>query len=511
MHITLINPPQFSSAGQVTDGVVPPIGLLYISALLKQNKFEVSFIDALGENPYQYYEHNRKIYRGLRLKEVIAKVPRETKVIGITCMFTIAHSIVMELCGLIKNKFPDVILVLGGAHVSALPEYILKNRNVDFVCLGESEFSFLRLCEDLKACQFKKDSLELNNMGGVGSRTGSGITVNRNIELLKNVDLLPYPDWDSIPMENYFRLRSGHGALRYDKWVIMLFSRGCPYNCSFCTTPNIWKRQWRPRDPKKVVEEIRYLQDKFGIREIHFEDENMNTSIDRLNSFCDEIIKQGIKINWQTANAIRPHAMARSVFEKMAKAGCTNISLAPESGSKRVLDKIIEKSLDLSEILNAARNAVKANLKVGVYFIMGLPGEKRLDILHTLRFIVKLAIAGVDECVVSMFAPLPGSRLFERLCEQGKIKVGEDFFESLVSISDIGKVKSWTEYVTEGELKLYQFMGYSLFHTTKLFFHPVKSSRSISNIFRGTQELKTERFILLKLKKIGNLFRPKPS
>lgn len=509
MRITLINPPQFSSAGQVTDGVVPPIGLLYISSVLKQNKFEVDFIDGLGENPFQYYENNGKIYRGLEPGEIVARISPGTKIVGITCMFTIAHSIVMELCGLIKKRFPGALLVLGGAHVSAVPEYMLHNNDVDFVCLGESEFTFLKLCEGLKDAQFKKESLRLDNFGGLGFRSGSKININRNVELLKNVDSLPYPDWDSIPMENYFKLKSGHGALRFDRWAIMLSSRGCPYNCSFCTTPAIWKRQWRPRDPKKVVEEIQYLQARFGVREIHFEDENMNTSVGRLESFCDEIINLGIKINWQTANAIRPHGMSRRIFEKMARAGCTNISLAPESGSKRILDEVIDKSLDPSEILSAARNAVKSNLRAGVYFIMGLPGEKRTDIFRTLRFIIKLSIIGVDECVVSMFAPLPGSRLFDRLRAEGKIEVGEDFFESLVSISDIGKVKSWTEYISEGELKFYQFLGYSFFHVIKLFFHPLKSLRSIQNIFWGTQELKTERFILLKLKKIIDSFKPK--
>ena len=506
MDITLINTPQFSTGFQVTDGVVPPIGLLYISSLLKKNNFGINLIDGLGEKPFQYYEYNKSTYRGLSPNEIIERIPHDTKIIGITCMFSIIHSLVMDLCNLIKKEYPDSIVVLGGAHVTALPEYILKNDSVDFICLGESEFTFLKLCEALKENKYSKENSEIKNINGVGYKIGSEVIVNKNIELLKDIDCLPYPDWDSIPMENYFSSKAGHGCLKYDKWTIMLFSRGCPYNCSFCTTPKIWKREWRSRDPKRVVDEIRYLQEKFGIKEIHFEDDNMNTSIGKLNEFCDELIRQGIKINWQTSSGIRPHGMSNEIISKMVRAGCTNITLAPESGSKRVLDKVINKSLDLTEILSAAKSAHKSKLKVGAYFIMGLPGERISDLIRTIRFLMKLAMVGVDECVVSMFAPLPGSKLFDQLCAEGKIKVGEDFFESLVAMTDISKVKSWSEFISDRDLKIFQFMGFLLFHVTKSIFHPFKTLRSIFNIISGRQELKTERFILLKVRRIKNFF-----
>lgn len=506
MQITLINPPQFSSGFQVTDGIVPPIGLLYISSVLKKNHFEVNLIDGLGDNPAQYYEYNKSTYRGLTPDEIIMRIQKDVKIIGITCMFSIAHSLVADLCKLIKESHPRSILVLGGAHVTALPEYTLEDSNIDFVCLGESEFSFLKLCKALEENQYKKDTPQIRNICGLGYKFGSEIIINRNGELLKDIDCLPYPDWESVRMENYFSSKSGHGCLRFDKWTIMLFSRGCPYNCSFCTTPEIWHRQWRSRDPKKVVEEIKFLQERFGIQEIHFEDENMNTSIDKLNEFCDELIRQRIKINWQTANAIRPHGMNKEIATKMAMSGCTNISFAPESGSQKVLDEIINKSLNLPEIVSAALNASKARLKVGVYFIMGLPGERVTDLIKTLLFLMKLAILGVDECVVSIFAPLPGSRLFNKLCAEEKIKVGKQFFESLVSMADISKAKSWSDFISNKELKIFQFMGYLLFHVTKTIFHPFKTLRSIFNIISGQQELKTERFILLKIKRIKGFF-----
>ena len=201
-------------------------------------------------------------------------------------------------------------------------------------------------------------------------------------------------------MKNYFSLKQSHSSLRYDKWAIMLFSRGCPYNCSFCNTPYIWRKKWRVRDPIKVVDEILHLQKKYGIKEIHFEDENMGTDPKKLELFCDELMKRKIKINWQAANGMRPNGLNKNLLSKMLKSGCTNIILAPESGSKKVLDKILNKSLNLNDIIRVFKIANKLNLKTTAYFIMGLPGEKKEDIKKTIKFAIRCAKIGVDECVI---------------------------------------------------------------------------------------------------------------
>ncbi|MDD4910462.1 MAG: radical SAM protein [Candidatus Omnitrophica bacterium] len=507
MDITLINPAQFSSPTQVTDGVTPPLGLLYISSILKKNNFRVHLIDGLGENPGQYYKYKGSAYRGLRPSELIEKIHPATRVIGISCLFSIAHAFVMDLCRSIKERLPKAVLVLGGAHASALPEYMLMSGCVDFVCVGEAEITFLKLCRALAGNQWEVDLSDLKDIPGLCFKHGSGLIINKDIELLQDVDSLPYPDWDAVPMNNYFRFREPHGCTRSDKWTVMLFSRGCPYDCSFCTTPGIWRRKWRPRDPKKVVEEIIFLQKKYGIEEVHFEDENMNTEPGRLLAFCDELIRQGVKINWQPANGIRPHRMNAEIISRMVEAGCTNIILAPESGSKRVLDEIIGKSLDLEEIIKVARIANRAKIKTSVYFIMGFPGEKKGDIFKTLGLMMRLAKNGVDECVAGLFAPLPGAKLFDKLRKAGKIKVDEAFFASLISMGDIGKARSWSEDIADWELKVYQISGYLLFHGVKAAFHPVKTGRVVLNVLSGRQELKTERFILSKFRKIKILNR----
>jgi radical SAM superfamily enzyme YgiQ (UPF0313 family) len=506
-EIVLINPAQLSTPGQANDQVVPPMGLMYIASVLKNNNFKVKFIDALGENPGQYYKSNNRTYRGLKPGEILDKIHPGSRLIGISCMFSLAHNFVMALCKLIKTEYPNIKITLGGAHVTALPDYLLQYDYVDFVCLGESEKTFLRLCESMRRNRWEADPLSLSGIEGLGFKSGPAKTISRGIELLDDIDSLPYPDRDIIPLDNYFRLRSAHGSLRSDRWAVLFFSRGCPFDCSFCTTPMIWKRQWRSRDPRKVVDEIRFLQEKYGVDEIHFEDENMNTDISKLDEFCNELIKQKIKINWQPANGIRPHGLDSRIISKMYESGCTNIVLAPESGSRRVLEKIMNKFSEPEEISRVCRLADRHKIRTMLFFIMGLPGEKISDAIQTIKYMIRLAIDGADECAISLFVPLPGCRIFDQLHKEGRVKIGEEFFESLISQGDIYKVKSWSEYISAPELKLLQLSGYALFHLAKLFFHPLKTGKMFLNVLSGRQELKTERSAFLKLERLRDLLK----
>lgn len=507
MAVTLINPPQLSTAHQVTNGLVPPLGPMYLSAVLKANNFPVTFIDALGEAPTHYYKYDGCTYRGLGAEEIVSRIPRDTKLVGITAMFSINYIYVIGLCRLIKEKRPGIPIVLGGAHVTALPEFVLECPYVDFICLGEAEIVFLKLCQTLERNNWTFNVDELRKLKAVGFKDGGRVYLNKDLELMKDVDGAPYPDWDSLPVENYFALKESHGSLRYDRWAIMLFSRGCPYDCSFCNTPYIWKRKWRARDPKKVVDEIVYLQNKYGVREIHFEDENMSTDLKALERFCEELIGRKIDIKWQAANGMRPDRITERLIMKMSESGCTNIVLAPESGSQRVLEEVVTKTIDLEEVLRVALTASKHKLKTSVYMMMGMPGERREDMWKSIWFLIRLAKRGIDECVVSLFVPLPGSELFNRLWKEGKIQVDDAFFRSLIAQGDLAKSKSWSEEVSDVELNFYRLLGYGMFHLTKLIFHPINVFRSVLNVLTGKQELKSERVLVTKIRKTKDYIR----
>jgi anaerobic magnesium-protoporphyrin IX monomethyl ester cyclase len=507
MQILLINPPQLSNLSQITDGLVPPIGLMYLSSVLKKSGFNAKIVDALGEQPNNYFYENGTLYRGMKTYDILRHVTSKTKVIGISCMYSINFSYVRRLCHILKKNHPNSLVFIGGAHASALPEYSLRETEADFTVISEGEETFLKTLKVLKENRWRIDKGRLKGIKGIGFRLGPKIYVNKEIELIRDINKIPYPDYTDIPLKNYFSANDGHGVSRKKRWTVMLFSRGCPNECSFCNTPLIWRRRFRVRNPDDVIGEILFLQSKFSIEEIHFEDENMSANPNRLSKFCERLVENKITISWHSPNGIRPEGITPDLLEKMKKAGCTTIVLAPESGSERVLKEIIRKNINLDTVLNVAKMAGKLKILTQIYFIIGLPGETKKYLFKTKKFGMACALNGVDECSYTAFAPLPGSELFNKLLKEKKIQLNDSFFSSLVSMQDLEKVKSWCENISDNDLRFYRLFGYVTFHVTKLIFHPIKLLRSIMNIITGRLEIKTERFIVTKMRKIRYLLK----
>lgn len=499
--VCLINPPQLSTPYQVTDGLMPPLGIMSISAVLKQEGFDVHVIDAPGEAATNRYVHDGTPLRGLGFETILERIPEGTKLIGISGIFSMNHRVLIDLARSIKERCPDTIVVVGGSHATAVPEQVMLSGDVDIVCLGEGERSLPMLCHALERDGWKIITEDLVDIAGIAYRDGERVIINQDVALIDDVDALPYPDWDSVPMETYYAFKEGNGPVWTDRWVPLLSSRGCPYDCAFCSTPSIWRRRWRPRDPVKLVDEIAWLQREHNIEEVHFEDENMSTDPERLETFCDELVQRSIGIRWQAANGMRAHGLDRELLAKMVASGCTNLVLAPESGSRCLLQDELNKDIDLDEIARAGRTAHDLGLRTSTFFMMGMPGETRRDVTRTLAYLMRLAFAGVDECSISQFVPLPGSRLFDRLRSEGRIKLDDAFYRSLTSMGDLASSRSWSEHYSNWELKLYQLIGYGLFHVTRLVFHPVSSGRTFVNVLKGRQELKSERFLIAKLRR----------
>ena len=502
MVICLINPPQLSTPYQLTDGLMPPLGIMFLSAVLKQEGFDVHVIDAPGEAPTNRYEHDGIPLRGLGIEAILDSIPGGTRLVGIAGIFSMNHHLLMELARSIKERFPEVIVVVGGSHATAVAEHVMNSRVVDVVCLGESERSLPALCHALERNGWRTIPADLAGIAGIAYRDGERIVVNRDVELIDDVDALPYPDWESVPMQTYYNFKEANGPVWTDRWVPLLSSRGCPYDCAFCSTPSIWRRRWRPRDPVKLVDEIAWLQREHGIQEVHFEDENMSTYPERLKAFCDELVRRDIGIKWQAANGMRAHGLDRELLAKMVASGCTNLVLAPESGSRCLLRDGLNKDIDLDEIARAGRTAHGLGLRTSTFFMMGMPGETRRDVARTLAYLMRLAFAGVDECSIGQFVPLPGSRLFDRLRSEGRIELDDAFFRSLTSMGDLSSSRSWSEHYSNVELKLYQLIGYGLFHFTRLVFHPLSTAGTFANVLNGRQELKSERFLIAKLRRL---------
>ncbi len=492
---TLINPQQIFSKGQIAAGLTPPLGIAYLASFLLAHDYPIQIIDALGEDPHEINPFKKGSFlRGLKTSEIINRIDPDTDLVGISNLFSFAYPAVEVLCQEIRRVSPEKKIVLGGPHPSALYAEILKNvPAVDFIAIGEGEESLLGLLEYLGG------ELELNELSGVATRDESGdIIVLKSSKRIKNLnkDNIPFPARHLLPMENYIQAQEGHGPSS-GRWTSILSSRGCPYGCTFCESR---RTAWIARTPKDVVDEMEYCLKEWGINEFHFEDDNMTINKDRLIGICDEIISRKLNIKWQTPNGIRASVTDVEMLTKMKESGCLHITLAPETGSERVLKEIIEKGkdFDLTQLKDCGTLAHDLGLKVAAYFIIGLPGETRDEVKETIKYAKELAKCGVDEVAFGLFIPLPGTPLWDI----AKKKNQRMDFLDLLAVGDMNKAVSWNDDIDADELNSLRLKAYLAFHLTRMFYHPLLFANSFVNVLRNINETKTERTLISFLRRI---------
>jgi magnesium-protoporphyrin IX monomethyl ester (oxidative) cyclase len=197
-------------------------------------------------------------------------------------------------------------------------------------------------------------------------------------------------------------------------WTTMITSRGCPYNCVFCSVHTLMGKQWRGRSPENVIAEIKQLIDTYNIRQIDFSDENICLDRKRMESICDLITKNKFDLDWFTPNGVRADTLSEALLKKMKASGCKKIRLAPESGVQRVVDEIIKKNLKLTDVEQAIVWAKKAGIKVGLFFVIGLIGETKDDIEKTIKYAYELKGLGAESFHFSIAMPVYGTELYEQ-------------------------------------------------------------------------------------------------
>jgi magnesium-protoporphyrin IX monomethyl ester (oxidative) cyclase len=366
----------------------------------------------------------------------------------------------------------------------------LERTKADFVIIGEGELSFAKLIDCLE------NNASVGDIDGIAFKHGDEIVVNPKTQFIKNLDELPFPARDLLNWPKYYATHEAHGPSQ-EAWTPILSSRGCPFKCTFCTS-KLWNRNFRARSAKNVVDEIAHCIEKYGITEFHFEDENMTLNNERARDICRLIDKKGLKIKWQTPNGIRAGVTNNDTLDEMKKSGCCHITVAPESGSERVIKEIMNKEQDLESVTRIVKHASKIDLKTAAFFIIGLPGETIQDVKLSIKYICQLAIAGIDEVGISLFIPLPGSELYDTLLKQGKLN---NDWTSYATIGDMSKAVSWSEEISDHELNQLRKRAYLLFILMKSLFHPLRVLRSIVNIAIKREELKTERTLIAFIKR----------
>lgn len=369
--------------------VVPPIGVGYIASLSRQKGHDVSIIDARSE-PLSVEQAAERIS---------VEKPDLLGVSVLTANYLAARSIVRR----VKERIPRTKIVLGGPHASALPQEVLGDTAADFVIRGEGEHALLRLADILQ-----KGNGDLSSVDNLCYRKNGGIILNPHIERIEELDSLPFPAWDLIPPRRY---PPAPHLFLFKNYPIapVITSRGCPFSCHFCASGQLMGHKLRVRSAANVANEIELLVKKYGVREIHFEDDNFTLLRDHAVRVCEEIIRRGIKISWQNANGVRADALDDELLGLMKRSGCYRLLFGIESGVQELLSRI-EKGLDLRSIASRIRMVKKAGIEVSGAFIFGLPGETEGTLRRTIEFINTLDL---DLLGISLLVPLPGSRIFD--------------------------------------------------------------------------------------------------
>lgn len=345
MKVLLINPPgtEFLSSGTQQ----PALGFLYLAGEMRQAGHDVKFVDGciFGR------------------KAVVEALEEQPDVVGIQCLSPRRHK-AFDMVYLAKQLSPQSRVVMGGPHPTALKQQILEHYPVDAVCAGEGEKwlrTYVETDQDIPA-------------------------------VYENLDDLPEPAWDLIRFEHYMMHVKKHLGLK----AHVSFSRSCPWHCSFCAVPRSWGK-YRTRSAENMIEELKYLYYKRGVRYLYFVDDILTAERERSLELFEAIVKSGMKFNWDCATRI--DCVDQELLDWMRRSGCFKISYGFESGSPKIIKNIYKgmakgRILSPEEYVELAVEACQwtkdAGIKVSALMMIGNPGETDETISDSYRFLKRI-------------------------------------------------------------------------------------------------------------------------
>ncbi len=454
MKILLIQPPITIYPGDIPS-VVPPLGLAYIAATLERDDVKVKIIDCIAEGwKYSHLIKDKLSHFGMSWTEIRSIIERESPdIIGISCLFSCQAKNAHKVAEISRCVNKDIITVMGGAHPSALPQLVLTDPNVNIVVIGEGEATMSELIKILES----KTVHQLDEINGIAYRDDSGnIKINPSRSLITNLDIIPLPARHLLPMEEYFSAPAWHcKVIKHRRYTSMMSSRGCPGRCTFCSVHTVWRRVWRPRSPKNVVDEIEFLVEKYRIKEIHFEDDNITLDPKRTEAICNDIIDRGLDIYWTTPNGVRITTLDKSLLKLMKKSGCYRLHFGIEHGDSNFRDNIIKKSIPIDRSKEIIRWAEEIGIWTDGFFIIGMPGETKETVDKTIEFAKELNLSTASFFIAS---PYPGTELYKTSIERGYIPAEIDWTDMRTS-NPVLK----TESFDSEQLKIWQQDAYDKF------------------------------------------------
>ena len=386
--------------------VQQPLGLAYLAAVLGREGHQVKVIDAAVLN--------------LSDEQIASEVRQfHPHLIGITTL-TPRYRIALSLATKLKEEL-DLPILVGGSHVTALPEETMKNRCFDFAAVGEGETTIADLARAMEKNQ------DISKVKGIVYRHGEEIVMTEPRPLIDNLDTIPFPARDLLPPLSEYR--PSPAAYKRLPQATMMTSRGCPYRCAFCDR-SVFGNHARTRTARNVVDEMELLITKYGAREIRFWDDTFNISRQRVIDICEEVLSRKLDVPW-TCLARVDH-MNAEVLDAMEEAGCWQVDYGIESGNQAILNGIMKgQTLDLVE--RVVKMTRKAGIGVRGFFMLALPRETESTMRDTIRFAKRLDLTSA---VFHVTTPFPGTDLFEMAKESGELRSDVSYDAYMLGFSE---------------------------------------------------------------------------
>jgi len=490
MRIQLIHPPICVNprAIQATRPSLP-MGLAYIAAALREAGHEVSVLDAVIAAPERPTADYGYTYFGLRPDEIVERIDASADAIGLTTMFSFQWPLSRAIARAVKAAHPSKLLIAGGEHFTGMTEHSLREAPLDFVVRGEGEATVQELFAALGGGQ------SVETVPGLAFlRDGDYVETPKRARI-RDVDALRWPAWDLFDPAAYYRAGFIFGV---DAGMTMpvLATRGCPYACTYCSNPSMWGRSWYARSPHDVAEEIEAYQRRYGATSFPFHDLTAILKKQWIVAFCNELLRRDLRITWQLPAGTRVEAVDEEVAHLLRRTNGCSLTFAPESGSARTRE-LVAKKMTEEDLMVAVNASVGAGLNVSSFFVVGFPQDTWRDLFQSVRLAARLAWAGTNDIALSYFFPIPGTDLYNRLVEKGRITVEDDFLRTPLESMNLrlSAANNYCEHLGPRAVTFMKWLILATFYTISFAVRPWRLPVMLGNGARGKETCRLDTFL----------------
>ncbi len=393
MKVTLIHS-RFAEG----NSICPPLGILGMGTLLVQHGHHVQLFDLDAS----------------RVDPIPAIKTFKPDVIGIS-MMTTGYLQTAALLTKLKAEIPECVYGMGGVHASSLPERTLREFGLDFVCIGEGEYTLLEVVEHLASGK------SLHGIKGILYKENNDIRHNGIRPFIEDLDALPYADRTLLDFERYLTPPGVLKGYFLPRSTSCMTSRGCPFHCIYCDSHEVFGRRYRRRSVAHVIGEIEWLVKEFGVTGFLFMDDIFTLDRQWVHHFCDNLLARNLSILWGCVT--RVDMVDEGLLRKMKRAGCRHIEYGVESGSERMLT-VLKKGFTKEQIRNAFQLTRRVGIRTFAAGMLGIPGQTIKDIEETEAFLKEIKPSFVHFFFTT---PFPGTELWDIALEKGWLSPDVDF------------------------------------------------------------------------------------